>query len=72
MATAIITPDGGPLADVALFIPLVILMEAAVQIARRYDKPEDSIKEEEAKCKFCGRKLKQSSAFCPKCHRSQF
>jgi len=71
VATAIITPDGGPLADVALFIPLLILMETAVQVARRYDKPEENSKEEEIKCKFCGRKLKQPSAFCPKCHKSQ-
>jgi len=71
VATAIITPDGGPLADIALFVPLLILMESAVQIARRYEKPEDVVKTVDPKCMFCGRKLKQSDAFCPKCHKSQ-
>lgn len=71
VGTAIITPDGGPLADAALFIPMVILMEAAVYISKRYEKPTEGSVKEEPKCRFCGRKMKPSSTFCPKCHKSQ-
>jgi len=38
IVTAIITPDGGPLADIALFIPMVVLWEVALLIAKRYEK----------------------------------
>ena len=70
VATAIITPDGGPLADLALFVPLLLLMEGAVQIARRYEKPADRA-EAYPKCRFCNHKMKESDAFCPRCHKSQ-
>lgn len=75
--TAVVTPDGGPLADVALFVPMVILLELAVLFGRRYEKKErENYKPPEAepshvKCKFCGTLLTAPSGFCPACGRSQ-
>ncbi len=38
IVTAIVTPDGGPLADMALFVPMAILLEVAVFFGKRYEK----------------------------------
>lgn len=65
--TAIITPDGGPLADLALFLPIILLFEVAILIAKRYEKEE----EPKYQCKFCGAKMDEDEVFCPKCGRSQ-
>ena len=35
--TAIVTPDGGPIADIALFVPMAILLELAVFFGKRYE-----------------------------------
>jgi sec-independent protein translocase protein TatC len=74
--TAIITPDGGPLADLALFLPMVALWEAALLIAKRYEKQPQSegVTEKPTEtdiCKYCGQTLELSEAFCPRCGRSQ-
>jgi len=36
--TALITPDGGPIADAALFLPIIILVELSIIVAKRYEK----------------------------------
>ena len=77
--TAVVTPDGGPLADVALFVPMVILLEIAVLFGKRYEKgekrtgPTFSLTEKAVyiKCKFCGELLTSSLGFCPQCGKSQ-
>jgi sec-independent protein translocase protein TatC len=35
---AIVTPEGGPLADTALFVPIAVLMEVALFLGRRSEK----------------------------------
>jgi sec-independent protein translocase protein TatC len=73
--TALITPDGGPIADLILFIPTIILLEAGILIARHYEKkseikrPQWSTKK--ATCKFCGETIPQNITFCPHCGKSQ-
>jgi sec-independent protein translocase protein TatC len=75
--TAIVTPDGGPIADLALFVPMVILLELAVLFGKRYEKNRPETfrpileKDRYAKCKFCGALQTSSSGFCPSCSRSQ-
>ena len=76
--TAIITPDGGPIADVALFVPMAVLLELAVLIGRRYEKEgvvherrSTTTKSVYVKCRFCGALLDSSSAFCSACGKSQ-
>jgi len=65
--TAIITPDGGPLADAVLFLPIIVLFEAAIAIAKKYEREERSMKT----CKFCDAEMEEDEIFCPKCGKSQ-
>jgi len=72
--TAVVTPDGGPLADIALFIPMIILLELAVFFGRRYEKKvarPPALKPEYTKCKFCGALMVTPAGFCPVCSKSQ-
>jgi sec-independent protein translocase protein TatC len=83
IVAALITPDGGVWADLALFLPLAALTEIAILISRRYEKPEekDATPSEAptpgaapallAKCKYCGHGLVKGNPFCPNCKRSQ-
>ncbi len=73
--TALITPDGGPIADMILFIPTVMLLEAGILIARRYEKKGEIRRSRwssgEAVCKFCGKTILTSTIFCPHCGKAQ-
>jgi sec-independent protein translocase protein TatC len=72
----VLTPDGGVLGDIALFAPMLILLELAVFFGKRYEKshPETyRFKPEEPtqiNCKYCKAPL-TSSSFCPSCGKSQ-
>ena len=78
--TAVITPDGGPIADIALFVPMVVLLEIAVLFGKRYEKnasreapPFRALTEKTVyiKCKFCGGLLTSPIGFCSACGKSQ-
>ncbi|MGA8903492.1 MAG: twin-arginine translocase subunit TatC [Candidatus Bathyarchaeia archaeon] len=75
--TAAITPDGGPIADLALFVPMAILLELAVFFGKRYEKNSEVLyrpveeKTSYIKCRFCGALLSDRLGFCPKCDRAQ-
>jgi sec-independent protein translocase protein TatC len=73
--TAVITPDGGPIADFALFVPLIFLLELAILVAKRYETEglPTTIKwlQPEAKCRFCGSEMTRNEKFCRRCGRSQ-
>jgi len=76
--TAIVTPDGGPLADIALFVPMAVLLEVAVYFGRRYEKehPVESLpvtrgKPVFGKCRWCGNLLTETDVFCPGCGKSR-
>ena len=77
VVTAVVTPDGGPIADLALFIPMAILLELAVFFGKRYEKTgrvEYRPSEEKmsyTKCKFCGALLSEAQGFCQKCDKAQ-
>ena len=68
IVTAIITPDGGPVLDVLLFVPVIALLEASVFIGRRYVKQGE--RQEGPKCSYCGEPFSQPRLFCPNCGRS--
>ena len=68
IATALITPDGGPVLDLILFIPIVIMLEIAVWLGARSVRSLDA-KESPDKCKYCGARL-GGAAFCPSCGRA--
>jgi sec-independent protein translocase protein TatC len=73
--TAIASPDGGPLADVALFVPIIILLEGSIWYAKRYEKDrKDEPLESEAsptKCTFCGGDMDSTSVYCGLCGKSR-
>jgi sec-independent protein translocase protein TatC len=75
--TAVITPDGGPIADIALFVPMAILLEIAVFFGKRYEKSGQVMyrpsmdKAAYVKCKFCGALLSNPFGFCPSCYKAQ-
>ena len=75
---AIVTPDGGPLADIALFVPMAVLLEVAVFFGRRYERehvserlPATMEKRVYGKWRWCGTLLTEADVFCPTCGRSR-
>ena len=77
---AIITPDGAIVGNTVLFLPLVILLESSVYIARYYEKKREAEMEAflrenpsnpTVKCKFCGAEIGEEDMFCPSCGRAQ-
>ena len=68
-----LTPDGGPLLDIVIFIPIVVMVELAVVLGRRSvggDEPEEKDARKELKCPHCGKALSQPMLFCEHCGRS--
>ncbi|MBS7604954.1 MAG: twin-arginine translocase subunit TatC [Candidatus Bathyarchaeia archaeon] len=65
----IITPGEGGLANLALFSIIILLFEAGIFFASRYEKKVEPIKT--PKCKYCGESMSARLIFCPKCGRSQ-
>jgi sec-independent protein translocase protein TatC len=73
--TAIASPDGGPLADVALFVPIIILLEGAIWYAKRYEKGrvDDELKTApiETTCSFCEGDMDPGGVFCGRCGKAR-
>ena len=73
--TAIASPDGGPLADIALFVPIIILLEGAIWYAKRYEKErvDDEIgsMHVETTCNFCGGDMDSGGVFCKRCGKAR-
>jgi sec-independent protein translocase protein TatC len=71
---ALITPDGWLVGNAILFAPLVVLIESALLIGRRYEKKREMMavvaNPGAEHCKFCGAVMDESSPFCPKCGKS--
>ena len=76
-----LTPDGGPLLDLVLFVPIVLLVEAAVWLGRRsvrgieasarpVQQPSPSAPVREVKCPYCMKALSRPMLFCEHCGRS--
>lgn len=74
IGTALASPDGGPLADIALFIPMIILIEGAMWFAKRYEK--DGVVETRpiaavTKCSYCGGEIDPGGVFCGLCGKAR-
>ena len=71
-----LTPDGGPLLDVIVFVPIVAMVEIAVVLGRRSVKdppPKDfgeTRREGGIVCPHCGARLATPMLFCEKCGKS--
>jgi sec-independent protein translocase protein TatC len=74
IVTALITPDGGPVLDVILFVPVIFLLEIGVFLGRRSVQGANGASGSDTKggvvCPSCGTMLETPSLFCPKCGRS--
>jgi len=74
--TALITADGGPLADLALCVPVILLTEISVVIAKSIEKNRKKARLESGVvtlgiCRYCGSKFRGAEVFCRKCGRSR-
>ena len=74
--TGVVTPDGNPVSDILLFVPIVILLEGALLVARRYDKQRDrvGVKVPEIdflRCAFCNGPIDAGGVFCGICGKSR-
>ena len=71
-----LTPDGGPLLDIIVFIPIVAMVEIAVALGRRSVKdlpPKDQSQTRRGGgivCPHCSAQLATPMLFCEKCGRS--
>jgi len=67
-----LTPDGGPLLDLVIFVPIVAMVEIAVALARRSVKgtSEQRPGTRNLGCPHCGAKLDHPSLFCSTCGKS--
>jgi len=69
-----ITPDGGP-GSMIMTLPLVILTELGVIVAKRYEKGRTTPSRlqifESSKCRFCGKEMAVDVSFCTDCGRAQ-
>ncbi|HUI86664.1 MAG TPA: twin-arginine translocase subunit TatC [Nitrososphaerales archaeon] len=77
IAGLFLTPDGGPLLDMVLFLPLVALVEAAVFFGRRRTRGAGSFlfgskakPEPGPHCKYCSTEIPPGTSFCPSCGRA--
>jgi sec-independent protein translocase protein TatC len=74
IATALASPDGGPLADIALFVPMIILIEGAMWFAKRYEKDDlvgVNSRIDETKCSYCGGQMDPGGTFCGLCGKAR-
>jgi sec-independent protein translocase protein TatC len=74
IATALASPDGGPLADAALFVPMIILIEGAMWFAKRYEKDDVAgvrFSTGETRCSYCGGQLDPGGVFCGLCGKAR-
>jgi len=68
-----LTPDGGPLLDFVIFIPIVALVEIAVALGRRSVREDEGRAEKPRrvlKCPSCGAALDRPMLFCRNCGKS--
>ena len=71
-----LTPDGGPLLDLVVFIPIVAMLEIAVALGRRNTRDLPPKESEKPKggggidCPHCGKHLATPMLFCERCGKS--
>ena len=74
IVTAVITPDGGPVLDVILFVPVIFLLEIGVFLGGRSIRRANGQTGTDTKggvvCPSCGETLDRPALFCPRCGRS--
>jgi len=67
---AFITPDGWLVGNAILFLPLVVLIESSIFVARRVERSR-TVNAGGSHCKFCGARIPEGQVFCGKCGKAQ-
>ena len=73
VVTAVITPDGGPVLDVILFVPVIVLLEVGVYLGGRSVRAREGPVEQNQRsvvCPSCGKELDRPMLFCDRCGKS--
>jgi len=76
LAGLFLTPDGGPLLDLVVWVPIVAMVELAVALGRRSVRgqgPEEKKEPEKDRgivCPHCGKHLDTPMLFCARCGKS--
>ena len=69
-----LTPDGGPLLDLVIFVPIIAMIEIAVALGRRSVRVNEPESKPELKrgvtCPSCGHVMGVPTLFCERCGRS--
>jgi Sec-independent protein secretion pathway component TatC len=63
-----LTPDGGPLLDLVIFLPIITLVEFAVWLGGRSVRSNPP--PPKPKCEFCGSELSGKRPFCQNCGKA--
>lgn len=72
VATMAITPgDPGIVGNIAIFLPIVALMEGGIYVARRYETPEEEASSPTFRCEHCGHESGATFLFCPRCGKAK-
>jgi sec-independent protein translocase protein TatC len=73
--TGLITPEGNPVSDIVLFIPIILLIEGSLRLAKRYDRNQTGSEKESEnvilRCSFCNGPIDSGGVFCGRCGRSR-
>ena len=73
--TFLITPDGSLFSNVALFVPIIVLLESSVLVARRYEKHRPPRRRgtpsQTLRCAFCNGPIDAGGVFCGRCGKSK-
>lgn len=66
-----LTPDGGPLLDLVIFVPIVAMVEVAVALGRRSARGRPpKVRKGGMACPSCGKALPRPMLFCEHCGKS--
>jgi sec-independent protein translocase protein TatC len=74
--TGVVTPDGNPVSDILLFLPIILLLEGALLVARKYDKGQSNVGSRVTEidflsCSYCNGPIDAGGVFCGRCGRSR-
>jgi sec-independent protein translocase protein TatC len=65
-----LTPDGGPLLDLVIFVPIIALIEVAVALGRRSVRGMPARPRRGVDCPSCGKHFDTPVLFCDRCGKS--
>ena len=73
IVASLVTPDSNPVSDIILFVPVIVLVEGALFVSKRYENPKPPTTTTEVtvqRCEYCGGRLDPGGVFCGLCGKS--